>query len=145
MVITWKNKTFVTLSTTEAEYVILEKNSKYLILTRHALREAKASSEDRKIYEQKEFVKRVLFKESTITNRQFHELWLNMTNIKVKKGSEFKINNFEDHLFIVVSGSLNLEYPWRRRIKLREIGEGSLFSTYMGRYFNTTGEKLKNE
>ena len=61
-----------------------------------------------------------------------------MADIKVKKGSIFDINKFDDHLFIVISGSLSLEYPWKRKIKLRELGEGSLFSTYMGRYFHTT-------
>lgn len=46
-------------------------------------------------------------------------------------------------IFIVISGNLNMNYKWKRLIKLRELGEGSLFSTFLGRYIYKTSEEHK--
>ena len=36
-----------------------------------------------------------------------------------------------------------MEYEWTRNIKLRQLGKGCQFSTYLGRYFNTTSQLVK--
>lgn len=49
------------------------------------------------------------------------------------------MKSIDDMIFIIVKGSVNINYQWKRLIKLRELGPGSIFSTFLGRYFYKTG------
>ena len=41
-------------------------------------------------------------------------------------------------IFIVIKGSIIVNYNWERLIKLRELRSGSIFSAFLGRYFHKT-------
>jgi hypothetical protein len=47
-------------------------------------------------------------------------------------------------IFVVAEGSLSLSYTWKRTITLRELSVGSLFSTYLGRYFRDRSPKTQH-
>lgn len=45
---------------------------------------------------------------------------------------------------MVIKGSISVNYNWERVIKLRELRNGSIFSSFLGRYFHNTNQLRKN-
>lgn len=86
-----------------------------------------------------------MFSEYSIRERVYQTFW-NQTHVEfLKKKEKFSILKKPDTVFVVVNGSLFVEYKWKRLIEVKEIGVGGIFSTYLGRYFNKTADEYKKQ
>jgi hypothetical protein len=45
------------------------------------------------------------------------------------------MEKLDNMIFVVVEGSIVMDYQWKRIIKLRELRIGSIFSSFLGGFF----------